>query len=149
MSLNQLVFASAADMPKEQQLANEYMKILTSRDYEKLKRYYSRSSLLYDQTANKKFTGQRHILAFLKRAQKGVIEYNFNIEHMFNTGSLVVMIGNYHYQGPGDQFGKPGKIVKIAIPGVTTLKLDMNTRRVRQHTDLIDYQTMTDQLAEQ
>ena len=78
-----------------------------------------------------------------------MLEYDFNIEHMYNAGSLVVMIGNYHFKGPGEQFGKPGKIIDVAIPGVTSLKLDMRNHRVAEHVDLIDYQTMSDQLAMQ
>lgn len=78
-----------------------------------------------------------------------MLEYDFNIEHMYNAGSLVVMIGNYHFKGPGEQFGKPGKIIDVAIPGVTSLKLDMRNHRVTEHVDLIDYQTMSDQLAMQ
>ncbi|MGL6014026.1 MAG: nuclear transport factor 2 family protein, partial [Shewanella oncorhynchi] len=34
-------------------------------------------------------------------------------------------------------------------PGVTSLKIDMLNRRVTEHVDLIDYQTMSDQLAMQ
>jgi hypothetical protein len=61
----------------------------------------------------------------------------------------VVMIGNYHLRGPGEQFGKPGKIIDIAVPGVTTLKFDPNTQRLTEHVDLMDYQTMSDQLQSQ
>lgn len=110
---------------------------------------YNRDSIFFDKTANRKYTGGRFIIDFLERAHQGVLEYDFNIEHMYNAGSLVVMIGNYHFKGPGEQFGKPGKIIDVAIPAVTSLKLDMLNRRVTEHVDLIDYQTMSDQLAMQ
>ncbi|WP_342343046.1 nuclear transport factor 2 family protein [Shewanella salipaludis] len=143
------VSANSGDMPEEQRLAMRYLQALTEHDYPALKRFYNRDSVFYDRTADRKYKGQRHIIAFLERAHEGVLEYEFNIEHMFNSGSLVVMIGNYHFKGPGEQFGKPGKIIDIAIPGVTSLKLDMQHRRVMEHLDLMDYQTMSDQLAGQ
>lgn len=141
--------ANTGEMPKEQQLAIKYMEALTEHDYATLRRFYNRDSVFIDKTANRKYTGGRFIIDFFERAHEGVLEYNFNIEHMYNAGSLVVMIGNYHFKGPGEQFGKPGKIIDIAIPGVTSLKLDMLNKRVTEHLDLIDYQTMSDQLAMQ
>ncbi|MCK8043718.1 nuclear transport factor 2 family protein [Shewanella sp. 1CM18E] len=142
-------FANIGDMPKEQQLAIKYIQALTHQDYSGLSRFYNRESIFNDRTAGRKYIGKRHILQFLKRAHRGVLEYNFNIEHMFNSGSLVVLIGNYRYKGPGELFGKPGRIIDIAIPGVTTLKLDMTHERIKEHQDLMDYQTMADQLAVQ
>ncbi|WP_438944529.1 nuclear transport factor 2 family protein [Shewanella electrica] len=150
-----LLFSSlsfAADngqMPPEQQLAINYIKALTEHDYDTLENFYSRESVFTDATAGRTYVGGRHIIEFFERAHRGVLEYDFNIEHMFNTGSLVVMIGNYHFKGPGEQFGKPGKVIDIAIPGVTTLNVDVARHRVNQHLDYIDYQTMADQLAAQ
>jgi len=141
--------ANTGNIPKEQQLAINYIDAFTSQNYPLLASYYSRDSVFNDRTAKRKYTGKRHIMAFLERAHKGVLEYRFNIEHMFNSGALVVLIGNYHYKGPGEQFGKPGRMIDIAVPGVTTLTLDMKTRRVKEHQDLIDYQTMADQLSTQ
>lgn len=141
--------ANPGDMPKEQQLAVRYIQAVTDHDYKALNAFYNRESVFNDKTASKSYTGRRHIISFLRRAHQGVLEYRFNIEHMFNSGSLVVMIGSYHYKGPGEQFGKPGKIIDIAIPGVTTVKLDMSNQRVSEHEDLMDYQTMVDQLAVQ
>lgn len=140
-------FANSGEMPLEQQLAVRYINALTAQDFSTLERFYHRDSVFNDRTAKRKYVGERHILNFLKRAHQGVLEYRFNIEHMYHSGSLVVMIGSYHYRGPGEQFGKPGKIIELAIPGVTTIKLDMTTRRVDEHQDLMDYQTMADQLA--
>ncbi len=144
-----LTLAAPGDMPREQQLAMNYMQALTSHNYTKLKEFYDRETVFYDRTAGKKYTGEVHILSFLRRAHKGVMEYRFNLEHMYNSGSLVVMIGSYYLKGPGDQFGKPGKIIEVAVPGVTSLKLDTDKGRIREHIDLIDYQTMSDQLAPQ
>lgn len=141
--------ANSGEMPQEQQLAMKYMSALTEHDYKTLRKFYNRDSIFFDKTANRKYTGGRFIIDFLERAHEGVLEYNFNIEHMYNAGSLVVMIGNYHFKGPGEQFGKPGKIIDVAIPGVTSLKIDMLNHRVTEHVDLIDYQTMSDQLAMQ
>ncbi|ARD21533.1 nuclear transport factor 2 family protein [Shewanella sp. MMG014] len=141
--------AAVGEMPKVQQLAVQYIQALTDHDYRQLRRFYNRDSVFYDKTANVTYTGGRHIIEFLERAHEGVLEYRFNIEHMFNTGSLVVLIGNYHLRGPGDQFGKPGKIIEIAVPGVTTLKFDLNTERMTEQVDLMDYQTMSDQLQSQ
>lgn len=141
--------ANSGEMPQEQQLAVKYMDALTEHDYKTLTTFYNRDSIFFDKTANRKYTGGRFIIDFLERAHQGVLEYDFNIEHMYNAGSLVVMIGNYHFKGPGEQFGKPGKIIDVAIPAVTSLKLDMLNRRVTEHVDLIDYQTMSDQLAMQ
>ncbi|GIU14129.1 nuclear transport factor 2 family protein [Shewanella glacialipiscicola] len=141
--------ANTGEMPTEQLLAVKYMNALTEHDYKTLRKFYNRDSVFFDKTANRKYTGGRFIIDFLERAHEGVLEYNFNIEHMYNAGSLVVMIGNYHLKGPGEQFGKPGKIIDIAIPGVTSLKLDMLNHRVIEHMDLLDYQTMSDQLAMQ
>ncbi|BAJ00879.1 nuclear transport factor 2 family protein [Shewanella violacea] len=141
--------ANTGKMPLEQQLAVKYIQAVTEHDYQALNAFYDRDSVFKDRTASKTYTGRRHIINFLRRAHQGVLEYAFNIEHMFNSGSLVVMIGSYHYRGPGDQFGKPGKIIDLAIPGVTTINLDMTNQRVEQHVDLMDYQTMADQLAVQ
>ncbi|QDE30376.1 nuclear transport factor 2 family protein [Shewanella polaris] len=141
--------ANIGDMPREQQLAMQYMEALTDHDYTVLRRFYSRDTVFYDKTANTTYTGGRHIIAFLQRAHEGVLEYRLNVEHMFNTGSLVVIIGSYRLRGPGDQYGKPGKIIDLAVPGVTTLKFDNNTERLVEQMDLMDYQTMTDQLASQ
>jgi len=143
------VHANSGEMPAEQQLAVKYMNALTEHDYQTLSKFYNRDSVFFDKTANRKYTGGRFIIDFFERAHEGVLEYDFNIEHMYNAGSLVVMIGNYHFKGPGEQFGKPGKIIDVAIPGVTSLKLDMRTHRVAEHMDLIDYQTLSDQLAMQ
>lgn len=143
------VSANVGDMPQEQQLAVRYIQALTDHDYRTLSRFYSRDSIFFDKTANVKYTGGRHIIEFFERAHEGILEYKFNIEHMFNTGTLVVLIGNYHLRGPGDQFGKPGKIIEIAVPGVTTLKFDMKTERMTEQVDLMDYQTMSDQLESQ
>ncbi|MCH1928677.1 nuclear transport factor 2 family protein [Shewanella acanthi] len=139
--------ANSGEMPEEQQLAVKYITALTEHDYRTLSKFYNRDSVFYDKTANRKYTGGRFIIDFLERAHEGVLEYTFNIEHMYNAGPLVVMIGNYHFKGPGEQFGKPGKIIDVAIPGVTSIKLDMRSHRVTEHVDLIDYQTMSDQLA--
>ena len=141
--------AAVGDMPKEQQLAINYMQTLTSYDFNQLSKYYDRETVFVDKTANKKYTGEKQIINFLRRAHQGVVEYRFNLEHMFNSGSLVVLMGSYYLKGPGDQFGKPGKIIEIAVPGVTSLKLDTDKGRIKEHADLIDYQTMTDQLAVQ
>ncbi|MFQ6371355.1 nuclear transport factor 2 family protein [Shewanella sp. YIC-542] len=141
--------ANNSEMPAEQQMAMSYLKAYTNHNYPKLATFYNRDSVFVDVTAGRSYTGRRHIIEFLERAHRGVLEYDFNIEHMFNSGALVVMIGNYHFKGPGEQFGKPGKIIDIAVPGVTTLKLDLLNHRVSKHQDFIDYQTMTDQLAAQ
>ncbi|WP_298769219.1 ester cyclase [uncultured Shewanella sp.] len=134
-------------MPAEQAMAVDYMDALTHQKFKKLNHYYNRDSIFFDKTANRKYIGKKDILYFLKRVQQGVLEYKFTIDHMFNSGSLVVMIGNYYYKGPGDLFGKPGKIINLAIPSVTMLTLDMKKRRIKEHQDLLDYQTMSDQLA--
>ncbi|MCZ4336189.1 nuclear transport factor 2 family protein [Shewanella colwelliana] len=144
-----LAQANPGDMPREQQMAVKYIQALTDHDYKTLASFYNRDSIFKDRTASKSYTGRRNILEFFERAHRGVLEYHFNIEHMFNSGSLVVMIGNYHYRGPGSQFGKPGKIIELAIPGVTTIKVDTKNHRVKVHEDLMDYQTMADQLSTQ
>ncbi len=136
-------------MPLEQQYAMEYITALTKHDYKSLRYFYDRDTVFYDKTANVTYTGRRHILEFFSRAHAGVLEYSLDIEHMYNAGSLVVIIGNYRLRGPGEQFGKPGKIIDIAVPGVTTLKFNMSKKRVEEHQDLMDYQTMADQLSTQ
>ncbi|WP_425601906.1 nuclear transport factor 2 family protein [Shewanella insulae] len=141
--------AAPGDMPVEQQMAIKYIQALTDHDYRTLASFYNRDSVFKDRTASKTYTGRRDIIEFFERAHRGVLEYDFNIEHMYNSGSLVVMIGNYHYRGPGSLFGKPGKVIELAIPGVTTVKLDLANHRVKEHEDLMDYQTMQDQLATQ
>lgn len=92
--------ANSGEMPQEQQLAVKYMNALTEHDYKTLRKFYNRESVFFDKTANRKYTGGRFIIDFLERAHEGVLEYDFNIEHMYNAGSLVVMIGNYHFKGP-------------------------------------------------
>lgn len=141
--------ANPGDMPQEQQMAIKYIQALTDHDYLTLGSFYNRDSIFIDRTASKKYTGRRDILEFFERAHRGVLEYDFNIEHMYNSGSLVIMIGNYHYRGPGSLFGKPGKVIELAIPGVTTVQLDLANHRVTEHEDLMDYQTMQDQLSTQ
>ncbi len=130
-------------------MAVNYIQALTEHDYNKLASFYNRDSVFQDRTAGRKYKGGRFIIEFFERAHAGVLEYSFNIEHMYNSGSLVVMIGNYRFKGPGEQFGKPGKIIDVAVPAVTSLRLDMRNHRVTEHTDLVDYQTMADQLSGQ
>ncbi len=141
-----LVFSDEIETPQEQKLATEYIQTLTSNDMVKLSSFYNRESIFQDQTANKKYTGRKNILAFFKRAHLGLLEYKFTVEHMFNAGSLVVMVGSYNYKGLGHQFGKPGKVINIAVSGVTTLEVDVANHRIKKHIDLIDYQTMNNQL---
>jgi len=141
--------ANLGDMPVEQQLAMQYIKAYTEHDFKTLRQFYTRESLFFDKTAGVEYKGERHIIDFLTRAHEGVLEYRLNIEHMFNNGSVVVIIGSYRLRGPGDQYGKPDRIIDIAVPGVTTLKFDMNTQRLIEHMDLMDYQTMADQLESQ
>ncbi len=141
--------ANPGDMPAEQQMAVKYIQAITDHDYRTLASFYNRESVFIDRTASKEYVGRRDILEFFERAHRGVLEYNFNIEHMYNSGSLVIMIGNYHYRGPGSLFGKPGKVIELAIPGVTTVKVDLSNHRIKQHEDLMDYQTMKDQLSTQ
>ncbi len=144
-----IAHASNGEMPRAQQLAMQYMQALTGHNYDQLRQFYNRDSVFIDRTAGREYTGSRHIIEFLERAHRGVLEFKFTVEHMYNSGSLVVMIGHYHLRGPGEQFGKPGKIIEIAVPGVTTLKLNMTTERIKEHLDFIDYQTMKDQLSAQ
>ncbi|NKF50918.1 nuclear transport factor 2 family protein [Shewanella sp. WXL01] len=136
-------------MPMEQQYALQYIQALTHHNYKELRKFYSRDSTFFDKTANVKYTGSRNIIEFFTRAHSGVLEYRFDLDHMFNHGSLVVLIGSYRLRGPGEQYGKPGKVIDIAVPGITTLKFDMDKKRVTEHIDLMDYQTMSDQLASQ
>ncbi|WP_095498144.1 ester cyclase [Paraferrimonas haliotis] len=141
--------AYADDMPAEQKLALAYLDAYSKNEFSKVEQYYSRESIFEDKTAKRKYKGRYRIINFLKRARSGILESRFQIDHMFNSGSLVVVIGSQYYRGPGEQFGKPGKIIELAIPGVTTLTLDMTENQVKEHIDLLDYQTMTDQLLTQ
>lgn len=136
-------------MPLEQQVAMRYIKAYTEHDYVSLRHFYTRETVFFDKTAGVEYKGERNILDFLTRAHEGVLEYQLNIEHMFNNGAMVVIIGSYRLRGPGEQYGKPNKIIDIAVPGVTTLKFDMKTERLIEHMDLMDYQTMADQLESQ
>ena len=140
------VFAKNGDIPAEQKFAMDYIHTITSNDMAKLGSFYNRNSVFQDKTANKKYVGKSHILAFFKRAHKGLLEYKFTLEHMFNSGSMVVLVGSYSYKGLGQQFGKHGKVINISVPGVTTLEVDVANHRIKKHVDLIDYQTMDDQL---
>ncbi|MBW3140659.1 nuclear transport factor 2 family protein [Ferrimonas balearica] len=133
--------------PAAIQLAEEYMAALTNRNYSKLAQFYDRETVLTDQMAGKSLTGSRDILAFLRRVHTYTQEYYFNADHLFYKGSRVVMIGNYYYKARGDLFGYPGESVTFSLPGVTTLKLDMENRRIEQQIDYLDYHTMEDQLS--
>lgn len=133
--------------PAAIQLAEEYMAALTNRNYSRLSQFYDRETVLTDQMAGKTLTGRREILSFLRRIHTYTQEYYFNADHMFYKGSRVVMIGNYYYKARGDLFGYPGESVTFSLPGVTTLKLDMENRRIEEQIDLLDYHTMEDQLS--
>ncbi|SHH93806.1 nuclear transport factor 2 family protein [Ferrimonas marina] len=134
------------DLPEAIVLAQNYMDALTNRDYSRLSRFYDRETEWYDRTAGKKLTGRRDIITFLRRVHSYTQEYYFVSDHTFYNGSLVVMIGSYYYKARGDLFGYPGKSITFSLPGVTTLKLDMENQRVDEHLDLLDYATMKDQL---
>ncbi|MBM7072602.1 hypothetical protein SOPP22_16485 [Shewanella sp. OPT22] len=138
--------ASNGQIPPEQKLALNYIHALTNNDMKKLSTFYSRESIFQDKTADKKYVGRSHILEFIHRAHEGLIEYKFTVEHMFNSGSLVVIVGSYSYKGLGRLFGKPGKVINISVSGVTTLDVDVKNHRIKKHVDMIDYQTMNDQL---
>ena len=146
LSFSLSVSADEANMPAEQKLALDYIHTITSNNIAKLASYYGRESVFQDKTANKKYVGRQHILEFFKRANKGLLEYRFILEHMFNSGNMVVMIGSYSYKGAGQLYGKPGKVINISVPGVTVLNVDVKNHRVKKHLDMIDYQTMKDQL---
>ncbi|MBY5993574.1 nuclear transport factor 2 family protein [Ferrimonas balearica] len=133
--------------PEAIQLAQDYMAALTNRNYSQLAQYYDRESVLTDRMAGKSITGRRDILAFLRRVHTYTQEYYFNSDHLFYKGSRVVMIGNYYYKARGDLFGYPGQSITFALPGVTTLKLDLENRRIEEHIDFLDYATMEDQLS--
>ncbi len=148
------LFASAAEdvdaapkKPDAIQLAEEYMAALTNRNYSKLAQFYDRETVLTDQMAGKTLTGRREILSFLRRIHTYTQEYHFNADHLFYKGSRVVMIGNYYYKARGDLFGYPGESITFSLPGITTLKLDMENRRIEEQIDYLDYHTMEDQLS--
>ncbi|GAA4886231.1 nuclear transport factor 2 family protein [Ferrimonas pelagia] len=133
-------------LPAQLMLAERYMQALTQRNYNQLARFYDRDTVWHDQTANKKITGRRDIIAFQRRVHTYTQEYEFVSDHAFYNGNLVVMIGSYYYKARGDLFGHPGESILFSLPGVTTLKLDMDKQRIKQHTDLLDYRSMKDQL---
>ncbi|MCL1079647.1 nuclear transport factor 2 family protein [Parashewanella spongiae] len=141
--------ANSKELTKEQKIAVEYMQTLTQHDLTKLKAFYDRDSVFSDKTAGKTYTGGQHIIDFFKRAYHGMIEYKFDITHIYNKGSFVVMIGEYHFKGKGVQFGKPGKVISLTVPSVTTLELDTENHRIKKHVDMIDYQMLSEQLAVQ
>ncbi len=146
VSFSLSVFADEANMPAEQKFALDYIHTLTSNNIAKLADFYSRDSVFQDKTAGKEYVGRFHILEFLERANKGLLEYKFSLEHMFNSGSVVVMVGRYSYKGAGLLYGKPGTVIKFSVPGVTVLEVDLKNHRVTKHLDMIDYQTMEQQL---
>ncbi|TKB54766.1 nuclear transport factor 2 family protein [Ferrimonas aestuarii] len=143
------VEAPSKQIPDAIQLANEYLAALTARDYGKLSRFYSRETKFVDRTAKKTLTGGSDILTFLRRIHVYTLDYSFEVDHAFHSGSLVVYIGTYKYKSRGDLFGKPGQNIELQIPGVTTIEVDLNDREIKTHTDLLDYDTMRDQLAAQ
>nr|WP_245837105.1 ester cyclase [Paraferrimonas sedimenticola] len=143
------VSTHAEDIPKEQKLALAYLDAYNHSDFSKLNRFYNRETVFNDRTAKRKYTGRYKIVNFLQRARAGVLETKVQVEHMFNQGSLVVIIGSHYYRGPGEQFGKPGKMIELAIPGVTTLSVDTGSQQIKEHVDLLDYETMKDQLVTQ
>ncbi|MBY6188197.1 nuclear transport factor 2 family protein [Marinobacter hydrocarbonoclasticus] len=133
--------------PEAIQLAEAYMAALTNRNYSKLAQFYDRETVLTDQMAGKTLTGRREILSFLRRVHTYTQEYYFNADHVFYKSSRVIMIGNYYYKARGDLFGYPGESVTFSLPGVTTLKLDMENGRIEEQIDYLDYHTMEDQLS--
>ncbi|WP_417349690.1 nuclear transport factor 2 family protein [Ferrimonas sp.] len=136
-------------VPEAISLSQEYILALTGRNYNSLNRFYSRETVFEDKTASKKVTGATDILTFLRRIHVYTLSYSFEPDHIFHSGSLVVLIGTYRYRSRGDLFGKPGKTIELTIPGVTTLELDMDEKQIKKHVDLLDYDAMRDQLASQ
>ncbi|MBE8168567.1 MAG: nuclear transport factor 2 family protein [Shewanella sp.] len=140
-------FAYSNVKTEEQKIALDYMQTLTQHDLVKLRDFYDRDSVFKDKTAGKTYIGGQHIVDFFKRAYHGMLEYEFDITHIYNKGSFVVMIGEYHFKGKGLQFGKPGKIISLKVPSVTTLELDTENHKIKKHVDMIDYQMLSEQLA--
>ncbi|GAA5192135.1 nuclear transport factor 2 family protein [Ferrimonas gelatinilytica] len=130
----------------EMALAERYIEALTSLNFNQLSRFYDRETLFEDKTAGKSLVGRRDILTFLRRVHSYTREYEFVPSHTFANGSLVVMIGSYYYQARGDLFGYPGETITFVLPGVTTLKVDMENQRISEHIDMFDYGAMKDQL---
>ncbi|TKB51637.1 nuclear transport factor 2 family protein [Ferrimonas sediminicola] len=141
--------AAEPQVPEAIRLAREYIQALTERNYNTLNRFYSRETEFEDKTAGKKVNGATDILTFLRRIHVYTLAYSFEPDHIFHSGSLVVLIGTYRYRSRGDLFGKPGQTIELTIPGVTTLELDMEEKRIKKHLDLLDYDAMRDQLASQ
>ncbi len=134
-----------AEIP-ELALAERYIQALTSLNFSRLSRFYDRETLFEDKTAGKSLVGRRDILTFLRRVHSYTQEYEFVPDHTFANGSLVVLVGSYYYRARGDLFGYPGETITLVLPGVTTLRVDMEHQRISEHIDLFDYGAMKDQL---
>ncbi|WP_298445214.1 nuclear transport factor 2 family protein [uncultured Ferrimonas sp.] len=128
------------------QLATDYLEALTQRDFHQLGRMLHRDTKFHDVMAGKKLNGTRDILTFLRQVHIYTERFAFNVDHQFYKGSTVVLIGSYYYQARGNLFGMPDRLITLTLPGVTTLTVDVETQRIDEHTDMLDYESMKAQL---
>ncbi len=135
-------------------IAEEYMKRLTSGDFDKLGRLYHDEAAFVDFTAESvaqggyHFRGKKDILDFWKKTSKGRISYKFTPAKQFSSGNYVVMIGVYDYKGTGEPLGLSKElIVRLKTDAVTTLKIVDG--KVVSHLDMVDYKNLMKQIGEQ
>ncbi|MCE2570972.1 nuclear transport factor 2 family protein [Motilimonas eburnea] len=135
------VTLSAQPLPalSREALAQHYMQLLMAGNYTELGNYLSEKSTLTDSTAGKSYKGKRQILAFLHRANQGMVQARFEQSQFFVAKKVAVFIGTYHYRGEGSLYGFPEQTIEFSLPMVTILTINVKDQLVTSHQDLFDY----------
>ncbi|WP_341503199.1 nuclear transport factor 2 family protein [Gallaecimonas sp. GXIMD4217] len=132
-------------------LARDYLQAYTAMDYGRLETFYHFDARFEDPGADVQGNGQylsgrKAIMAFLRQSQQGVAQIRFVEDQHLVIGNWVVFIGEYHYLVSGPQFGLDAQPVWLVIKGITELKVDTGSGQVRVHRDMLDYESMPEQL---
>ncbi|WKE64835.1 nuclear transport factor 2 family protein [Gallaecimonas kandeliae] len=132
-------------------LARQYMQAYTAMDYGELEQLYHFDATFEDPSADVQGNGQRingrqAILAFLKKAERGVGQIRFVENNHMVIGNWVVLMGEYHYLVSGPQFGLGPQPVWVVVKGITELKVDTGLGQIRTHRDMLDYESLPAQL---
>ncbi len=132
-------------------LARTYMQAYTAMDYGRLEHLYHFDARFEDPSADvhgngQSLSGRKAVMAFLRQSQQGVAQIRFVESQHMVIGSWVVLVGEYHYLVSGPQFGLDAQPVWLVIKGITELKVDKGAGQIRVHRDMLDYESMMEQL---
>ncbi len=128
-----------------QPVAEEYVKLYTSTEFDKYAAFYTDDSIFEDPTTeifsheknHAAPVGKQAIMEFLKKGFKGIFDGQYIVEKKFFAGEYAVFHGVYHYKTRGERFGLEKPHLQFDLPLVIILKI--HAGKVLHHQDYADY----------